>query len=39
VSAARAILEFSFRSVELMDLEERVAALEQRFRAEGGAPR
>ena len=36
VSAARAILEFSFRSVELMDLEERLSALEQRFGSDGG---
>ncbi|MCX6027658.1 MAG: hypothetical protein NTY23_15665, partial [Chloroflexi bacterium] len=31
VSAARTILDFSLRGVELMDLEDRVAALEQRF--------
>jgi DNA-binding phage protein len=36
VSAARAILEFSFRSVELMDLEERLSALEQRMIEKGG---
>jgi hypothetical protein len=36
VSAARAILEFSFRSVELMDLEERLSALEQRVIEKGG---
>jgi len=35
VSAARAILEFSFRSVELMDLEERIAALERLFKKDG----
>lgn len=39
VSAARAILEFSFRSVELMDLEERLAALEQRVGGHGGGGR
>ena len=37
VSAARAILEFSFRSVELGDLEERLSALEQQFGAGGGS--
>jgi hypothetical protein len=36
VSAARAILEFSFRSVELMDLEERLSALEHRVSESGG---
>ena len=37
VSAARAILGFSFRSVELMDLEDRIAELEQRFKEDGKA--
>jgi hypothetical protein len=37
VSAARALLEFSFRSVELMDLEDRIAALEQQFRKDSEA--
>jgi transposase-like protein len=34
VSAARAILDFAAKGVELLDLEERVAALEERFAAD-----
>ena len=36
VSAARAIWEFSFRARELMDIEERLAALEARVGDHGG---
>ncbi len=31
VNAAKTVLEFSFRAVELEDLAERIAALEQRM--------
>jgi hypothetical protein len=36
VSAARALLEYGFRSWEMVDLEERLAAVEQRFADQGG---
>jgi hypothetical protein len=39
VSAARAIWDFSFRSRELLDLEERLSALEQRVNEDGGTRR
>lgn len=35
VSAARTILDFSLRAVELMDLEDRIAALEEQFKKDG----
>ncbi len=39
VSAARTIWDFSFRSRELLDLEERLVALEQRIDSHGGGNR
>jgi AcrR family transcriptional regulator len=39
VTAARAIWEFSFRSRELLDIEERLATLEQRFGGQEGQNR
>ena len=38
VTAARTILDFSMRGVELMDLEDRVIELEQRFGQKGDRP-
>jgi hypothetical protein len=37
VSAARTVLEYSLRAVELMDLEDRIAQLEHQFRKDGEA--